>query len=368
MTRSHLMWVTLLSSLSCLTVMCLGNAAAQTVLPKACVDCHGSEPKFPVRGVRSEYVTSGHRTLGNASYANADDCQGCHTNEGFIQRVKTGKVDTKKFVSNPSEIGCFTCHAPHDSGNFSLRTVAKVSLANGQVLEKDKANLCAQCHQARRTPKDEVRARNIPTDSWGAHHGPQADMLAGTNAYEFPGKKYASSVHTALPNANCVTCHMTLPAGRYSLAPSIGGHSFRIAGEVHEEHRVNTAGCTNSGCHAEMKQVTDTHYFDKRAAADYDGDGKTETVQEEVTGLLDKLINSKGTGLLQTMKDAPYDAKGNFANSKTQYPIETVAALYNYKFVLEDGSKGVHNTTYAVQLLMDSIKALDKSFDDSKRP
>ena len=368
MARSHLMWVTLVSSLSCLTVMYLGHATAQTVLPKACVDCHGSEPKFPVRGVRSQYVTSGHRTLGNASYANADDCQGCHTNEGFIQRVKTGKVDTKKFVSNPSEIGCFTCHAPHDSGNFSLRTVAKVSLANGQVFEKDKANLCAQCHQARRMPKDEVRARNIPTDSWGAHHGPQADMLAGTNAYEFPGKKYMSSVHTALPNANCVTCHMTLPAGRYSLASSIGGHSFRIAGEVHEEHRVNTAGCTNSGCHAEMKQVTDTHYFDKRAAVDYDGDGKTETVQEEVIGLLDRLINSKGTGLLQTMKDAPYDAKGKFANSKTQYPIETVAALYNYKFVLEDGSKGVHNTTYAVQLLMDSIKALDKSFDDSKRP
>jgi len=368
MARSHLMWVTLVSSLSCLTVMYLGHATAQTVLPNACVDCHGSESKFPVRGVRGQYVTSGHRTLGNASYANADDCQGCHTNEGFIQRVKTGKVDTKKFVSNPSEIGCFTCHAPHDSGNFSLRTVAKVSLANGQVFEKDKANLCAQCHQARRTPKDEVRARNIPTDSWGAHHGPQADMLAGTNAYEFPGKKYTSSVHTALPNANCVTCHMTLPSGRYSLAPSIGGHSFRIAGEVHEEHRVNTAGCTNSGCHAEMKQVTNTHYFDKRAAADYDGDGTTETVQEEVIGLLDRLINSKGTGLLQTMKDAPYDAKGKFANSKTQYPVETVAALYNYKFVLEDGSKGVHNTTYAVQLLMDSIKALDKSFDDSKRP
>jgi hypothetical protein len=193
-------------------------------------------------------------------------------------------------------------------------------------------------------------------------------MLASTNAYEFPGKKYANSPHTALPNATCVTCHMPLPAGRYSLAPSIGGNSFRIAGEVHDEHRVNTAGCTNSGCHGEMKQITDSHYFDNRSAADYEGDGKIETVQEEVSGLLEKLINSNGTGLLQTMKDGPYDAKGKFANAKTQYPIETVAALYNYKFVLENGSKGVHNTTYAVQLLIDSIKALDKSFDDSKRP
>jgi hypothetical protein len=28
----------------------------------------------------------------------------------------------------------------------------------------------------------------------------------------------------------------------------------------------------------------------------------------------------------------------------------------------------VHNMTYAVQVLMDSLKALDKNFDDSKRP
>lgn len=342
--------------------------AQSTILPKACVDCHGSETKYPVRGVRSEYLTSGHRTLGNASYANADDCQGCHTNEGFVQRVRTGKVDTKKFVSNPSEIGCFTCHAPHDKGDFSLRTAVKVTLANGVAFDKGKGNLCASCHQARRMPKDEVRARNIPTDSWGAHHGPQADMLAGTNAYEFPGKKYASSVHTALPNATCTTCHMALPAGRYSLSPSVGGHSFRIAGEVHEEPKLNTAGCTTSGCHGEMKQVRGTHYFDKKAPADYDGDGKIESAQEEVQGLLEKFINNKGTGLLQTMKDAPYDAKGKFVNSKTQYPLEVVAALYNYKFVSEDRSKGVHNLTYAVELLMDSLKSLDKNFNDAARP
>ena len=48
--------------------------------------------------------------------------------------------------------------------------------------------------------------------------------------------------------------------------------------------------------------------------------------------------------------------------------IEVVAALYNYKFVLEDGSRGMHDTKDAVQLLMDSIKAIDQNFDDSKRP
>ena len=108
--------------------------------------------------------------------------------------------------------------------------------------------------------------------------------------------------------------------------------------------------------------------FARNAAVDYDGDGKAETIQEEVQGLLERIINKQGTGLLQTMKDPLYDPRGTFIRNKVQYPVEVVAALYNYKFVLEDGSKGIHNTKYAVQLLMDSVKALDRNFDDSKRP
>ena len=343
--------------------------AQTSILPKGCVDCHGSETKFPVRGARSQYLTSGHKTIGNASYSNSDDCQGCHTNEGFIERVKTGTVDVKKFVRYPSEIGCFTCHAPHDTGDFSLRKTSAVTLANGVRFDRGNGNLCANCHQARRTPKDEVKPRNIPTASWGAHHGPQADMLSGTNAYEYPGKKYSSSAHAALPQATCVTCHMTLPSGRYSLSPAIGGHSFNVGGEVHEEPKLNNAGCLSSGCHGEMNQAKGAHFFDRKPPADYDRNGKIETIQQEVQGLYERLINDKGTGLLQTLKPPIYDAKGVFIeNNKTQYPVEVVGALYNYKFVKEDGSKGIHNTTYAVQLLMDSIKTLDKNFDDAKRP
>jgi hypothetical protein len=336
--------------------------------PKACDACHGSEPKFAVRGARTQYLTSGHRTTGHASYSNSDGCQRCHTNEGFIEFVKTGKVDPKAIVSNPSEIGCFTCHAPHDTGNFSLRKTTKVALANGVEFDRGNSNLCANCHRAVFLPKDEVKARSIPFDFWGAHHGPQADMLSGTNAYEFPGKKYSRSAHSLMPNANCTTCHMTQPRQRYALMPTIGGHSFRIAGEVHEAPKLNNAGCLSSGCHTEMNQAAGKHVFARNAAADYDGDGKTETVQEEVQGLLEKIINKRGSGLLQTMKDPLYDPKGVFIRNKVQYPVEVVAALYNYKFVLEDGSKGVHNTKYAVQLLMDSIKALDKNFDGSRRP
>jgi hypothetical protein len=342
--------------------------AQSVVFPKGCLDCHGAETKYPVRGVRSQYLTSGHRTIGDSSYANGEECQKCHTHEGFVEFVKTGKIDPKKVISNPSEIGCFTCHAPHETGNFSLRKISKVTIANGAVFDKGKGNLCASCHQARVTPKQEVRARAIMFGPWGAHHGPQSDMLLGTNAYEFAGKKYSASAHAILPKADCVTCHMTQPTLRYALAPWIGGHSMKLEGEIHEEQKINPAGCLTSGCHSEMKQVPGKPLFDKSAAADYDGDGKIETVQEEVQGLLERLKNKQGTGLFQTMKDPIYNATGEFIVNKVVRSIEVVAALYDYKFVLEDGSRGVHNTKYAVQLLMDAIKTLDQNFDDSKRP
>ena len=98
-------------------------------------------------------------------------------------------------------------------------------------------------------------------------------------------------------------------------------------------------------------------------------DSAIEPVQDEVQGLLEKMRNKQGTGALQKISNPIFDAKGKFVeNNKTQHPIEVVASLYNYKFVLEDKSRGVHNTKYVVQLLMDSLKSLDKNYDDSGRP
>ena len=35
------------------------SLAQDSILQKPCVDCHGSETKYPVRGVRSQYLTFG---------------------------------------------------------------------------------------------------------------------------------------------------------------------------------------------------------------------------------------------------------------------------------------------------------------------
>jgi hypothetical protein len=342
----------------------------KNVAGTSCMTCHGSTPEYPVLGARMTYDTSGHKRNGNSAYANGGGCQRCHTNEGFIDYVATGAVNNAAFVDYPSQPGCFTCHEPHESGTLDLRTVEPVTLANKTAFDLGSGNLCANCHQARANAAEFVKplAARAINANWGAHRGPQADVLMGTNAFEDPRKSYATSAHTYAVSDGCVVCHMSLPDGRYAFSPELGGHSFRIASEVHEAPKINTSGCI--ACHPTMKQVAGKEVFDIRAKTDYDLDGATEVVQEEVRGLLERMSNASGTGVLQTLAIPFYKPDGTFnaSTAETIRPIEEVAAIYNYKMILEDRSLGVHNPTYVIQVLYDSISALDRGFDTSRRP
>ena len=337
------------------------------LFPKACADCHSDNPKYPVAGARLAYDTSGHKNNANSWYANGDGCQKCHTNEGFIEFVETGKVG--EYVANPSQPGCFTCHAPHTNGDFSVRTKKPVKLADGSIFNLGDGNLCANCHQARRAAKDYVKASDASKISshWGAHHGPQSDVVNGTNAWEFPGRSYSDSPHKQVVKDGCATCHMALPKGRYAFSPELGGHSFNIEGEVHEAGKLNISSCAS--CHKDIKQARGQEIFDLKAKADFDHDGTVEPLQAEVEGLLAAFVNENGNGYLQRLDPPMYKADGSWAASKTgSWTVEELGALFNYKMFLEDRSKGVHNATYTIQVLYDTLKYLDPSLDDSLRP
>jgi len=145
---------------------------------------------------------------------------------------------------------------------------------------------------------------------------------------------------------------------------------------VHEAELLNLAACTT--CHADVKQVKGRAIFDIKAAADYDLDGAAEPLQLEVEGLLQKFVNTQGTGIMQTMSPPMYrkDAKALFATigadwagaKSGEWTAAQIGALYNYKMILEDRSLGVHNSTYTIQVLYDSLSALDSRFDASGRP
>jgi len=343
----------------------------------SCAACHGSTPEYPLLGARLGYDTSGHKNNDNSYYANGAGCQICHTNEGFIDYVKTGKVDPDAYVAYPSQPSCVTCHSPHETWDFSLRTTKAVKLQDGSTFDVGAGNLCANCHQARLGVASGVKAMEARSVSshWGGHHGPQSNVVNGTNAYEYPGKHYASSPHKDVLADGCVTCHMSLPEGRYSSSPDVGGHSFNVVGEVHEAAQVNVSAC--AGCHEGIGQLAGTEMFDIKAKADYDRDGTVEAVQMEVQGLLDAMVNKNGTGYLQTINppmfakdaEATFEGLGGWANSRSgNWSEAEIGALWNFKLFVEDRSRGVHNATYTIQVLYDSLKALDPRLDDSLRP
>jgi len=125
-------------------------------------------------------------------------------------------------------------------------------------------------------------------------------------------------------------------------ALSVGGHSWNMAGEWNGQHVENVGACAT--CHVGVTS------FDRPAAGDYDGNGKIEGVQTEVRGLMAAL-----RALL------PQDAEGEVLN----YPVDNTnsteaqrKAMWNYNIVKIDGSDGVHNTAFAVQLLQKTYKEL----------
>lgn len=354
----------------------VSGGLGSTAFPSECANCHGDAPTYAVLGARLGYEHSGHALgfersgHGNAMYANGSGCQTCHTHEGFVAKVNAVEPQPE-FIANPSQPSCFTCHKPHESFDFSLRTTAPVTLANGTVFDKGGSNICAECHQSR-TDASTISAMPAGKISahFGPHHGPQADLFSATNAFEFAGKQYSSSAHKFAIDEGCTSCHMTLPEGRYGLSAEIGGHSFSIAGDVHGSEKLNLAGCV--ACHADMKQAKGEALIDYVAKDDYDQDGELELIQLEVQGLLDRLVNQQGSGLLQRSTPALFDAQGQFiqrAGSNELVAQQLVGALYNYKlFGEEDCSLGMHNPTYTLQVLTDTVEALDPAFDTRARP
>ncbi|MFZ4615473.1 MAG: hypothetical protein ACOYM2_04640 [Rectinemataceae bacterium] len=405
---------------------CLFVALAMTVslgvpvvagTPADCMSCHDStDAEYPLLGARLGNEVSGHATLGNSRYANATGCQRCHTNEGYVQYVKmdfdtakydlwansknadgsnakdaSGKSVPVPYINYPSQPGCFTCHNPHRSGDFTLRTQTvdpktaavsnqKITLYDKTVFDGGSGNLCASCHQARGNVQTATAAQKGMISPRGAsHHGPEADMLVGANGYEFAGMKYFSSPHYSFVDNTCIGCHMVQPEARYGFSPEIGGHAFTVVGDVHEAELGNVANCI--GCHKDIKTVAakkyinttitalkNTVYFTIKAKKDYDGNGKVEFVQQEVQGLLDRLVNVGGTGVMQKMANPMFKPDGSFIASKTAYTEAQLGAYANLMYVIEDKSLGVHNSVYTIELLMDSIKAIDPSYDAANRP
>jgi hypothetical protein len=298
-----------------------------------CFTCHGDDGL--ILAAQGEWQNSVHASGDNVDYTNRAglDCTRCHDHQGFVDYLTSGEVNAP--YDNVSAIHCFTCHAPHTNGNLSLRTQAAYTLENGDVFNNGKGNLCANCHHARFDVNDITDSVEV-SEFWGPHHGPQGDLINGSNGYEFEDYTYQYSAHKSAVTDACVGCHM----GQVEVHDGykIGGHSVNM---VDEETGSNLAVLC-AECHAGVTS------YDFKANADDDHDGQIEGHQTEVSGLLDSLRTLLLNADIIDSTDAP--------KSQTIDDADTAGALYNFLIVKEDRSKGVHNYKYIVGLLQSSIE------------
>ena len=337
----------------------------------------------------------------DAFYSNGGGCQVCHTHEGFRKKISGQYADVTAenadVITQPSPIGCFTCHSPHEKGDFMLTIPATqtVTLQSGATYDKSAGSLCAQCHQARLSGEANARERAINAavagysrfglPHFGPHHGPQSDMLMGAGGAEYTlgGQTYASSYHSTPNGPNCLNCHMTAPTSRASLSPQVSGHAFEVVGIVHGAEKGNTAGCNASGCHTSAETGTSAtaagffHLGDvylKKDAAD--------TTAAQISAAMSLLANPDAAcaGLLATAYTQITGGTITWTNNiyarcgTSGYSVNLPAvagategtntarflmALWNFKFVWEDKSFGIHNKRYALQLLYDSCVDLN---------
>lgn len=304
-----------------------------------CFTCH-SDTDVRLRVARIQYENSVHAAAENTNrnrlYSPSyEACERCHTSQGFISFVTGAPTDTTGFTP----LDCFSCHAPHTNGTLELRVTSAVILENGTVFDRGPANLCATCHHSRANVLTTVEDSVNMNSRYGPHHSNQSDMLIGTNAYEYAGYNYTRSWHSTGVTRGCPMCHMSS-----SEHETIGGHSWWMRNE--DRGFENIAGCNSTGCHDTAPLTT----LDRPADSDFNNNGVIEGVQDEIHGLADTLLALLVAANLTNSSGVPV--------SRVVATADSAGAVYNYVFIEEDRSFGVHNTDYSVGMLWSAINFL----------
>lgn len=377
---------------------------AVTVKVDVCARCHEHEPAEWARSAHAQVVAS---PSGNSA------CVRCHTAAGALEDLAVAfrYPDTPPSLTVPSAEGrqntatCATCHDPHGAqSKFNLRVSGEVNLPGGAPVQAGDAASCVQCHNSRRSFEDAIAGR------FSAHTGTQSEMVIGTNGAEFEGFTYFQSPH-AIPSQfvtnlgvagrMCITCHMApAPDPGDANHDHVGGHTFSVRNESTGD--VYLQACTQ--CHNVTAFTSPRGQEFAFTPADWDGNNVVATsVQGEVAGLMHLLGGAVGTsptnpfGVTNTPTDANallvrlakaidpgatgiVGASGRIFIAKPGAPSNRISmpatadgdllfmASWNYLFVIEDKSFGIHNTGYTVGLLQSSVNAIRARFNEAGIP
>jgi formate-dependent nitrite reductase cytochrome c552 subunit len=328
-----------------------------------CAQCHDNPPRYNLvaqweNTTKSGKVSSPANRRGYTGAAvvtaySLNDCVRCHDGQAYVNFTEGRSFDNRaasgysRLARTP--ITCVTCHEPH-SAALRKAPAASDTLSTGYRyggVNFGKGSLCIDCHKYRRYGDDQI-FRNMSA-FWGPHYGGAADVFLGQSAAGVSG---FVSGHRLVDNT-CVSCHMQPTPDTSSVArDKIGMHTWNIRYVAPDGKKYDTVeGCRS--CHGNI-----TTYDDIISSLDYDGNGRKEAFTTEVKNLLSRLGRALPPYGVEKVRTTDIDRTA-IATSRDSVRLKT--AFWNYLYVKNDGSYGIHNPTHVVNVLQQSLKLLGYS-------
>ncbi len=290
------------------------------VVPSAadltCTECHNDTTLIVSMDAQFS-ENSLHGTGESFVRGETTSCAGCHGTEGAKARINAGLPPhdpSVEGVVNVSPFDCRTCHNIHTTytiADFSLTGVGQPAAMEktGGTFDGGMGNLCANCHQIRNDlPVAAGGNIDLGTNTrFGTHYGVEGQMLLGEGG--LGGVSGSPSAHYLVVENTCVACHM--------------------GDESNHTYLPKVNRC--QACHADAKN--------------FDING----VQAEIQAMLDEV---------HTLLVASGIMNEEGRSIPGVYPEAVASAMWNYKIVEYDGSKGVHNAAFAKALLQQALDAL----------
>ena len=346
--------------------------------------------------------------------SNAAHCGRCHTAQGFA--AYTDQVSAYGFTGATNVLGfgtlstaqlagmgltvsqvqpqtCQACHDPHQldnnpssGGDSQLRIYGDTELAAGFTVDNVGAGaLCMQCHNTR----NGLHNDSVTVANYSAPHTPsQADILMGENSY-FTGITGTTTIYVS-KHANiadtCVTCHMQLnPDNPNGAAFS---HEFAIDNSTQGQLCANCHGSsevTGYGLQTEVQgllsQLQAKLSNDAMAAINLSGStytiwgSSTQTMAMPITSAVFTEVHGQqgyqlwdNGGVSYTLQMGSITA--TTVGGSTSFPVFPlnsaanpeatilVKAGWNYALTNSEGSYGIHNPTYVLTILNNTLNEL----------
>ncbi|MCL4478225.1 MAG: carboxypeptidase regulatory-like domain-containing protein [Deltaproteobacteria bacterium] len=370
-----------------------------------CAQCHDSEgPDWEVSPHATLSLAISEATIQHSP--SAANCGRCHSAQGFNEyqgEISSGVNNGMQPLGgsipfNTTQLAalglttpevqpqsCQSCHDPHDVDypglSSQLRVYNTASLAAGFTVQSVGAGAtCMLCHNTR---------NGLHNDSTGiadyeAPHTPsQADILMGQNSY-FTGITGTTTIYVS-KHANlsdtCVTCHMTFNPNNPGGAPSSHVWTINPQDKGALCQNCHGVGTTGDGLQTEVTGLLnklDTKLSnDVQTAINFSAGtnsiylGTTSPVATPVT--VSTFISTRGQEgyVITDSSNITYTVAvssittGTFTgyvfplnNAANPTATTIVEAGWNYSLVNSDGSLGIHNPTYILTILDNSIQQL----------